>query len=85
MGGIYDVTGKTGIILPEDDITAADQDVLRFDALHRGPLLSSAATIELYLRSLAYMHRSHTGVNPLGKCTALNCCFRVKKRRRRPT
>ena len=59
-------------ILPQEDKHDAERDVLRFITLHHGPLQKTAATVELYLRAMAYMHRLHTGINPI------NEMFRVK-------
>lgn len=64
--------GKPALITPQGDIMDAARDVLRFATLHHGPLQKTATTVELYIRALAYMHRIHTGINPL------NDMFRAK-------
>ena len=64
--------GKTGLIMPEGDIADAERGVLRFATLHHGPLLKSDAAVDIYLRPLAYIHRLHTGLNPVERM------FRVK-------
>ena len=63
---------KPAIITPAEDKLSAETDVVRFATLHHGPLQKTAATVELYLRALGYMHRLHTGLNPLSDM------FRVK-------
>ena len=63
---------KTALITPGEDLGEAEKDVLRFATLRHGPLQKRAATVEIYLRALAYAHRLHSGLNPLGEM------FRVK-------
>ena len=58
---------KQALILPHEDIKEAGRDVLRFMTLHHGPLQKTAATVELYLRAVAYTHRLHTGLNPINE------------------
>ena len=76
--------GKHGLIMPEEDIMDAEKDVLRLATLHHGPLLKSAATVELYLRSLSYMHRLRTGINPLERMYRVKLLLQGAKREEGP-
>ena len=62
-----ELQNKPALITPGEDRFSAEVDVLRFSTLHHGPLQKTAATVELYLRALAYAHRLHTGVNPMSE------------------
>ena len=60
-----ELQGKDALIWPHENSDLAEKDILRFCSLHLGPLRKSAATVELYLRALSYVHKLHTGINPL--------------------
>lgn len=67
-----ELRNKPALINPQEDIREAERGALRFTTLRHAPLQKSASAVELYMRAMAYMHRPHTGLNPI------NDTFRVK-------
>ena len=60
-----DLLNKPSLLLENENIFEAEKDVLRFAALHFGPLGKAASTVNLYLQAIGYAHKVHMGHNPL--------------------
>lgn len=59
-----ELRNKSYIVDPMGDIRADELGPLMFDAIQSGPLRDSAETVTLHFRTIAYVRRLQTAVNP---------------------
>ena len=76
--------GKPSLLGNNEKPVDAEKDVLRFSALHFGPLGKAASTISLYLQAIGYAHRLHLGYNPLENMQRVKLLTQGARRRSGP-